>query len=292
MTILHREQDISLSPMFVEPVEIRLIEPDSGRLRDFECFAGLWDGEFWKYCRKPLNKIQVQPSLQFCLGGRCAFVPCDPVLRRIFALYRHNKECDVTARQRFDEIPEISTSVYQVATLFGTETRLFTRHPTTNIVTEHKYPYTTLPQFSLSVHPCLALLASTMVTTHESPFSLAREIQTFTTWSSFSVDCLPSFLSRTDSRAAPRGSPATMASTHSRKRQVPDDAENTRTRETTHNPHRAGRTVLGVKHMNTHMSVTAQAERPTKRPRVVFEDVPKAMPVVKKRVLPQRAVWR
>ncbi|KIY70815.1 hypothetical protein CYLTODRAFT_487705 [Cylindrobasidium torrendii FP15055 ss-10] len=224
----------------------------------------------------------------------CTFVPCDSTLHRIFSLYRSNKLCDVNARQRFNEIPDISDTVYQVSTSFRADKRLFTRHPTTRVVSEHKYPFTTLPQFTLSVHPCLALLSSVGVTLDSRrSFPLAQEIHSFMMWSHFRIPTAPSPCpSLTDDSTASEDSLHTVASTHSKKHSAPDNAA--KTRNLTRHPQIDGRKVLGVRHMNTGaLDVVHVDERwPTKRSRVVLEDVTRPKNVVQRRVNPSRAVWR
>ncbi|KIY63170.1 hypothetical protein CYLTODRAFT_494124 [Cylindrobasidium torrendii FP15055 ss-10] len=290
--MLHRAQDVSLSPLFTEPIEVRLIDPNSVNLRYFECFAGLWEGEFWEYFNLPLNKLQVQPSLRHYLSGMSAltFVPCDSVLRRIFDLYKRNSQCQATARERFDEISDISTSVYQVAAKFGSHTRLFTRHPTTHIVTEHKYPFTSLPEFAVSVHPCLAHLASTTLLGINAnlPFSLAQEIGLFTLQKYFFVARAHSPCpSLTDASTESGSSLESISSVRSTRQPAPGDSKDVKLIASKF-PRRTGQPVLGVRQKDA----IAEEQRPTKRPRVAFKDVLQARGGAKKRVLSQRGAWR
>ncbi|KIY68505.1 hypothetical protein CYLTODRAFT_259616 [Cylindrobasidium torrendii FP15055 ss-10] len=55
-------------------------------------------------------------------------------------------------------MPHLRTSTYTLAVNDFFEEDLFTRHPLTGNISRHQYPYTTLPKFTLHVHPCIAAL--------------------------------------------------------------------------------------------------------------------------------------
>ncbi|KIY64618.1 hypothetical protein CYLTODRAFT_425029 [Cylindrobasidium torrendii FP15055 ss-10] len=135
------------------------MHPSAG---DLECYGGLYAGEFTQFLDSALNKIQVQPIMQsWFWRGDLAFVPCNTALCDILDLYRRNTRCDVYKRQRFDQVEVLSNAVRYTLVhriLRSLDRRLFTRHPVTGVVTEHKFPYITLPEFELTAHPCIAHL--------------------------------------------------------------------------------------------------------------------------------------
>ncbi|KIY64616.1 hypothetical protein CYLTODRAFT_492946 [Cylindrobasidium torrendii FP15055 ss-10] len=175
--MLHRPEDISFYPSFVDRTEEVQLYEDNGHssVEDLECYGGLYAGDFTQFLDSVMNKIQVQPIMEsWFWRGDLAFVPCNTALRNILDLYRRNSRCDVYSRQRFDQVEVLSnavryTLVHGIAR--SLDRRLFTRHPVTGIVTEHKFPYITLPEFQLTAHPCIAHLHANILMRRNQEYS-------------------------------------------------------------------------------------------------------------------------
>lgn len=52
---------------------------------------------------------------------------------------------------------------------FASFDAVFTRHPVTGIITKHARPFNSLPEFSLSAHPCLAQVQAAPVVLRQRP---------------------------------------------------------------------------------------------------------------------------
>ncbi|KIY64386.1 hypothetical protein CYLTODRAFT_493158 [Cylindrobasidium torrendii FP15055 ss-10] len=183
--MLYRSEDISFSPIFYEGVEIRLCgDSQHPSVEDLECYGGLFAGDFGRLMDSPMNLIRVQPTVKSWIRRHdIVFVPHDTTLRGILGLYSRNSGLDVYERQRFDQMPAISNTVYTLAHGISRklDRRLFTRHPVTGIVTEHKFPYTTLPEFQLTAHPCIVHMHANdlMDRRQDFPSSVASELAKF-----------------------------------------------------------------------------------------------------------------
>ncbi|KIY68517.1 hypothetical protein CYLTODRAFT_421548 [Cylindrobasidium torrendii FP15055 ss-10] len=85
-----------------------------------------------------------------------AFIPAEEDLHQMLTFFEDNCLCPVSERKRFDEVAHLQTSVYTLGVDSYFQEDIFTRHPISGKVTRHRYPYTTLPKFTLPVHPCIA----------------------------------------------------------------------------------------------------------------------------------------
>ncbi|KIY68523.1 hypothetical protein CYLTODRAFT_421555 [Cylindrobasidium torrendii FP15055 ss-10] len=158
--MLYRAEDISLSEDFTsDVVNVALYDKEDFVVGNLERFGGLYEHGFRKYFKSPLNIMKVQPGMaRFFRPSYLAFVPAEETLRDIFELYKANFHCDMSERRRFDEVPHLQTSTYSIGVDPCFQKDLFTRHPLTGKIIRHRHPYTTLPKFTLPVHPCIAAL--------------------------------------------------------------------------------------------------------------------------------------
>ncbi|KIY68521.1 hypothetical protein CYLTODRAFT_421553 [Cylindrobasidium torrendii FP15055 ss-10] len=158
--MLYRAEDISLSEDFTsDTVNVALYAREGWDVDDLERFCGLYQHGFRTYMKSPLNVMKVQPGMaRFFRSTFLAFVPAEETLCDIFELHLANFHCDVSERQRFDEIPHLQTTTYSLGVKSCFQHNLFTRHPLTGKIIRHRHPYTTLPKFTLPVHPCIAAL--------------------------------------------------------------------------------------------------------------------------------------
>ncbi|KIY64620.1 hypothetical protein CYLTODRAFT_492950 [Cylindrobasidium torrendii FP15055 ss-10] len=159
--MLYRPEDISFSPIFHEGEEMKLSQ-SAIAAEDLECYGGLFVGDSAKFLDSSINTIRVQPTMQWWFEyDMVGFVPDDAALREILDLYSRNSKCNIYKRQRFDQVPALYNPVrYSLVHALSQDfnRRIFTRHPITGVVTEHRFPYTTLPEFRLTAHPCIAHL--------------------------------------------------------------------------------------------------------------------------------------
>ncbi|KIY64621.1 hypothetical protein CYLTODRAFT_492951 [Cylindrobasidium torrendii FP15055 ss-10] len=299
--MLHRPEDLSFYPTFVEnTVEVQLYE-DNGHssVEDLECYGGLYAGDFVQFIESTMNKIQVQPIMEsWFWRGDLAFVPCHTALGSILDFYRRNSRCDVYNRQRFDQVDALSnavryTLVHGIAR--SLDRRLFTRHPVTGVVTEHKFPYITLPEFELTAHPCIAHLHANILMRRKQEFSspVAFELSKFLMaapfdWRTLPRSPCPSLTSDTSSSSSSsnsppktRGPPLRTARKHPRS----IDTSDTNTLPGRYHPG-------AVKNATRESTRTVEEARPAKKLRLSPRITRKPLRVLTQRPSGQRPAWR
>ncbi|KIY68813.1 hypothetical protein CYLTODRAFT_489438 [Cylindrobasidium torrendii FP15055 ss-10] len=153
MNILHLEHDVSNSFFFGMPEERLLHKGPTIALISHQIASGLRPGEFALRKDELWNKLHLQRglALSFTVLKLC-FRPCEDVINAILKVYQHNASCgSLESRVRLDEVPllrlpvecslEIDRKLHQYP--------IYTKHPESGAVTNHFYPYTTLPRFTL-----------------------------------------------------------------------------------------------------------------------------------------------
>ncbi|KIY65615.1 hypothetical protein CYLTODRAFT_492172, partial [Cylindrobasidium torrendii FP15055 ss-10] len=154
MPVLYRSEDISFSDEFYEPVTIKALTGGAGRAI-LECFGGLTRGEFEPFRETAYNQLKVQPSIAKCWDLLVAFVPSEDTVAAILKAFEANGKCHLSERTPFTQIPLPTHTTYSLIVSPQTSQDVFTRHPVTRIVRRHQHPYTDLPKFTLSAHPCI-----------------------------------------------------------------------------------------------------------------------------------------
>ncbi|KIY61659.1 hypothetical protein CYLTODRAFT_459674 [Cylindrobasidium torrendii FP15055 ss-10] len=139
--------------MFGMPKEYLLHTEPTRVLILHQIASGIRHGEFTRRTHEPWNKVHLQRSLTFSFDTQqLCFRPCDEVIEAILEVYRHNAACaSLESRVRLDEVPLLCLSVECSLEVDRKliQYPIFTKHPDSGTITNHLYPYTTLPRFTL-----------------------------------------------------------------------------------------------------------------------------------------------
>ncbi|KIY65619.1 hypothetical protein CYLTODRAFT_456145 [Cylindrobasidium torrendii FP15055 ss-10] len=154
MPVLYRSEDVSFSDGFYEPATIKALGKGAG-CAILECFGGLTREEFEPFRETAYNQLKVQPSVAECWDLFVAFVPSEDTVAAIFKAFKANGKCHLSERTPFTQISLPTHSTYSFIISPEAKKDVFTRHPITGVVRRHQHPYTDLPNFTLSAHPCI-----------------------------------------------------------------------------------------------------------------------------------------
>ncbi|KIY65617.1 hypothetical protein CYLTODRAFT_445244 [Cylindrobasidium torrendii FP15055 ss-10] len=154
MPVLYRSEDVSFSDGFYEPATIKALRKGAGRAI-LECFGGLTRDEFEPFRETAYNQLKVQPSVAECWDLFVAFVPSEDTVAAIHKAFKANGKCRLSERTPFTQIPLPALTTYTLIISPKASQDVFTRHPVTGVVRRHHHPYTDLPKFTLSAHPCI-----------------------------------------------------------------------------------------------------------------------------------------
>ncbi|KIY65618.1 hypothetical protein CYLTODRAFT_456144 [Cylindrobasidium torrendii FP15055 ss-10] len=102
-----------------------------------------------------LSRFWLQPSVAKRWHLSVVFMPSEDTAAAILKVYKANRECRLTKRIPFTEIPRPTPTIYNLSVYSFQRDDVFTRHPISRVVTRHRRPFADLPQFTLSAHPCV-----------------------------------------------------------------------------------------------------------------------------------------
>ncbi|KIY61917.1 hypothetical protein CYLTODRAFT_494981 [Cylindrobasidium torrendii FP15055 ss-10] len=165
MPAIYTEDCISFSPFFPSASAEKIVHP--GHIlafRSHEGAAGMKIGEMFEKMDQPINLLHLtsKPVAQAFALSALAFRPPPNTIALLQDLYRHNANCSMADRRRFDETPELRQDCeYALRILPRFQKDIFLKHPVTGKVTIHQHPYGDLPRFRLlTAHPSLVSVAA------------------------------------------------------------------------------------------------------------------------------------
>ncbi|KIY64679.1 hypothetical protein CYLTODRAFT_425004 [Cylindrobasidium torrendii FP15055 ss-10] len=171
MSTIYTEDCISFSPLFGTTLFSKLIDPvDLHDARTHEAVAGMDVGEMNEKMGHPINFLHLASERihQAFEYSEMAFLPPPHIIALLRELYLHNKNCSLSDRRRFDEIPELQQDCeYVLNILPAFRDDIFLKHPITGTVAIHKFPYGEMPRFRLrTAHSSLVSVAAYRHTAH------------------------------------------------------------------------------------------------------------------------------
>ncbi|KIY63070.1 hypothetical protein CYLTODRAFT_414296 [Cylindrobasidium torrendii FP15055 ss-10] len=197
MSEIYGIEDLSFVPHFAKPVRHTVFDnTEYFCVKRIESFCGIWNKWFRGMKLLEANTVYLQPSAVKEFDNYFALLPSNSVLNSIYELYVSNlgvsDRPDNRRRVDFRDEIAIDREYTLIVPSYYEDRIMYTRHPLTGVVSEHRWPFKTLPKFYSKFHPCIAVAhAEDRFGRHKLPFKLARELGKIVNTSFFPAPEMP-----------------------------------------------------------------------------------------------------